>query len=103
MRMTSAALVIAAGAALLAIGITSASAGEAASGCRVRGFLVNDFGKDEPARDAEKLLDKDIATWAKANGIGSYKVGPKKTTCELYIDVGLFHEYTCTAKARVCW
>lgn len=73
------------------------------SGCRTRGFLVNDFGKEGPSRDAQDLLDKDIAAWTAANGIAKYKTGPKKVDCKLFLNFGFFDEWTCTAKARVCW
>jgi hypothetical protein len=73
------------------------------SGCRVRGFLVNDYGKEGPARDAQALLDKDIAKWAGANGITKYKTGAKTVSCELFLNFVVFDEWTCTAKARVCW
>jgi hypothetical protein len=106
MKFSTAAGALIAGAAIVALALPvalPAVAGEPSSGCRVRGFTVNDFGKDGPSRDAQSLLDKDIASWAKENGIGKYKTGPKTVTCVLYLDVGLFDEYTCTAKARVCW
>jgi hypothetical protein len=69
----------------------------------VRGFLVNDYGKDGPAKDAQSLLDKDIAGWAQKNGIAKYKTGAKSVSCEKFLDFGFFDEWTCTASAKVCW
>jgi hypothetical protein len=73
------------------------------SGCRVRGFLVNDYGKIGPTNDAKALLDTDIAKWMATNRITKYKTGPKTVSCEKYLDFGFFDEWTCTASARVCW
>jgi hypothetical protein len=67
------------------------------------GFLVNDYGKDGPARDAQDLLDKHVAEWAAQNGIKKYTVGKKDVSCELYLNLILFDEHTCTASANVCW
>lgn len=71
--------------------------------CKKMGFLVNDYGKDGPSKDAQDLLDKHIAEWAAQNGITNYKVGKKDVTCELYLNLILFDEHTCTASANVCW
>ena len=65
--------------------------------------MVNDYGKEGPARDAKALLDKQIKKWMNEKGITKYQVGKKHVTCELFLDVGLFDEYTCTAKASACW
>jgi hypothetical protein len=67
------------------------------------GFLVNDYGKDGPTKDAQDLLDKHVAEWAAQNGIKDYTIGKKDVKCELFIDVILFDEHTCTASANVCW
>jgi hypothetical protein len=79
------------------------SAGAADAACKKMGFLVNDYGKEGPSKDAQDLLDKHIAEWAAQNGIKNYTVGKKDVKCELYIDVILFDEHTCTASANVCW
>ncbi len=79
------------------------SAGAANAACKKMGFLVNDYGKDGPAKDAQDLLDKHVAEWAAQNGIKNYTIGKKDVKCELYIDVILFDEHTCTASANVCW
>lgn len=71
--------------------------------CKTMGFTVNDYGKDGPTKDAKELLDKDIAKWAADNGIEKYTVGKKTVKCELFLDVILFDEHTCTASAAVCW
>lgn len=66
-------------------------------------YSVNDYGKEGPSRDAEALLDKSIQKWAQEKGIKKYKAGKKTVTCELFLDVILFDEYTCKAVADVCW
>ena len=71
--------------------------------CRRMGFTVNDYGKDGPTSDAKQLLDKHIAGWAASQGIKKFTTGKKDVKCELFLDVGLFDEHTCTAYASVCW
>ena len=71
--------------------------------CTKLAFSVNDYGKKGPAADAQKLLDKYIADWTRSKGIRKYTTGKKTVDCKLYLDVGLFDEYTCRAVARVCW
>jgi hypothetical protein len=82
----------------LAIGATAAEAK-----CTRLAFSVNDYGKDGPARDAKAMLDKYIAKWAAERGIKKYTTGKKSVSCELFIDVIVFDEYTCKAAATVCW
>jgi hypothetical protein len=74
-----------------------------ASECTNMGFSVNDYGKDGPARDAKLLLDKHIKAEFQKKGIKGYRTGPKSVSCKLFLDFGLFDEYTCVAKAKVCW
>ncbi|MDO9382433.1 MAG: hypothetical protein Q7T86_06170 [Hyphomicrobiaceae bacterium] len=81
----------------------SMSAGTASAECKTMGFTVNDYGKDGPTKDSKELLDKDIAKWAADNGVEKYTVGKKTVKCELFLDVILFDEHTCTATASVCW
>jgi hypothetical protein len=71
--------------------------------CQRLTFLVNDYGKDGPTRDAKNLLDKYIVEWTKGHGIKNYTVGKKEVTCELFLNFIVFDEHTCTAKAMVCW
>jgi hypothetical protein len=78
-------------------------AGTAAAECTKLAFSVNDYGKKGPAEDAQKLLDGYVARWTKERGIKKYNTGPKTVNCELFLDVGLFDEYTCKAEANVCW
>jgi hypothetical protein len=75
----------------------------AAAKCTRLGFSVNDYGKDGPTKDAKDLLDKYIASEMAKRGIKSYRAGKKDVKCELFLDVGLFDEYTCRAEATVCW
>lgn len=71
--------------------------------CTRLAFSVNDYGKKGPTEDAKKLLDKYVAEWAKGKGIAKYEIGKKSVNCDLFLDVGLFDEYTCKAEASVCW
>lgn len=75
----------------------------AAAKCTRLAFSVNDYGKDGPTKDAKDLLDKYIAKEMAKKGIKTYRVGKKDVTCDLFLDVGLFDEYTCKAAATVCW
>ncbi len=94
--LTTTLTAVVAAAALLA-------AGPASAACKKMGFLVNDYGKDGPSKDAQALLDKHVAEWAAQNGIKNYTIGKKDVTCELYLNLILFDEHTCTASANVCW
>jgi hypothetical protein len=80
-----------------------ASPVSALADCRTLSFSVNDYGKEGPAKDAAELLDKYIVRWTKEKGIKKYKKVPKDIKCELFLDVVLFDEYTCTAAADICW
>lgn len=71
--------------------------------CTRLAFSVNDYGKEGPTNDAKAMLDKYIAKWTADRGITGYTTGPKKVTCELYLDLLLFDEHTCKAEASVCW
>jgi hypothetical protein len=71
--------------------------------CKKFGFTVNDYGKEGPTNDAKNLLDKHISEWAAQNGVTAYQTGKKSVSCELFLDVILFDEHTCTASASVCW
>ncbi|MDX2204197.1 MAG: hypothetical protein NW223_15710 [Hyphomicrobiaceae bacterium] len=92
---------------LAAFGIAGAlallAAAPAAAKCTRLGFSVNDYGKDGPTKDAQALLDKYIADWAKSRNITKYTTGKKTVNCELFLDVVLFDEHTCRAEASVCW
>lgn len=85
------------------LGTVAAFAAPANAACKKFGFTVNDYGKVGPTNDAKNLLDKHIAQWASQNGVTNYSTGKKSVSCELFIDVILFDEYTCTASATVCW
>lgn len=89
-------------ASVFALGL-AAMAAPASAACKKMGFTVNDYGKEGPTKDAKDLLDKDIAKWAADNNISKYTVGKKDVKCELFLDVLLFDEHTCTASASVCW
>lgn len=71
--------------------------------CKKFGFTVNDYGKKGPTEDAKRLLDKHIAEWMAKNNIKNYRTKPKTVSCELFIDVILFDEYTCRADTVACW
>jgi len=99
MHPTSKRVTVSAIAAALAL----AAAGPAAAKCQKMGFLVNDYGKDGPTKDAQDLLDKDIVKWAAQQGITKYTVSKKDVKCELFLNFVVFDEHTCTAEATVCW
>lgn len=86
-----------------ALVLVLASFQTASAACKKMGFLVNDYGKEGPTKDAQLLLDKHIAAWADEQGIDEYTVGKKSVKCELYLDLIVFDEHTCTASATVCW
>ena len=89
--------------AACAIAACSVLATSADASCRRLSFIVNDYGKDGPTRDAKALLDKYISSWAGENKIKGYSTGKKDVTCDLFLDFGVFDEYTCKATAQVCW
>ncbi len=101
LRMRSGSMLLAAAAALaVLVGIGSTPANAA---CKRLAFSVNDYGKDGPTRDAQGLLDKYIADWAKTNNVKGYTVSKKDVSCELFLDFIVFDEHTCKASALVCW
>ncbi len=89
-------------AAVLAISLCFVSTSSWAA-CQRLGFSVNDYGKKGPIKDAKRMLDVYIKKWASERGIKNYRTGKKTVTCELFLDVGLFDEYTCKAAATFCW
>jgi hypothetical protein len=88
-----------AAAALLAAGMAT----PASAACKRFSFLVNDYGKDGPTKDAKDLLDKYIGEWMKEQNISKWTVGKKEVKCELFLDFVVFDEHTCTATASACW
>lgn len=99
MRLSSAPAILAASCAVL----VALMATPAAAKCTKLGFSVNDYGKDGPTKDSKDLLDKYIVDWAKKSNIKNYKVGKKDVSCELFLNMIVFDEHTCTATATVCW
>ena len=89
--------------AVMAAAVACAGATSASAKCQRLGFLVNDYGKDGPTKDAMGLLDKYVADWTKEKGIKKYTVGKKDVKCELYLNLLVVDEHTCTARATVCW
>ncbi len=77
-----------------------AATAPADAACKRFGFTVNDYGKEGPTNDAKNLLDKHIAEWAAQNGVTAYQTGKKNVSCELFLDVILFDEHTCTASGQ---
>src|SRR5262245_30432309 len=89
--------------AAMAAALACASVTPASAKCQRLGFLVNDYGKDGPTKDAMNLLDKYIVDWAKEKSIKKYTVGKKDVSCELFLNLIVVDEHTCTARATVCW
>jgi hypothetical protein len=90
-------------AVISAVMATSLFGGIAEARCTKLAFSVNDYGKDGPTKDAQRLLDTYIAKWGADRGIKQLTVGKKETSCELFLDFGVFDEHTCKAAATVCW
>ncbi|MGI9406528.1 MAG: hypothetical protein ACR2O4_09165 [Hyphomicrobiaceae bacterium] len=89
---------------VLGLGLTVSGAGQPArAACSILGFEVNDYGKEGPTRDAKKLLDAHIVSWAKKHDIKSYRKGKKSVSCYLFLDFGFFDEWTCKATSTVCY
>jgi hypothetical protein len=65
-------------------------------------YLVNDYGKDGPAKDANAGLDKTVAKFVADNKMTAYKQEKRGMSCELFLDFGFFDEYTCTASVDIC-
>jgi len=90
-----------------AVGFAGAAAAlcafPAEAGCKRMAFSVNDYGKEGPTKDSQDLLEKHIATWAAEQGIEKYTVGKKDVSCELFLNLIVVDEHTCTARATVCW
>lgn len=101
--MTSARSCFAAVVCAVSIAAAFAPLAPAQAACLKHAYSVNDYGKKGPMRDAKALLDIRIARWAREKGIKRYRTGKKHVTCELYLDLGFFDEYTCRAVAKVCW
>ena len=99
MRSISKSVVLAAA----AVGAVCLGATAVEAACQRFSYLVNDYGKEGPTRDAKNLLDKHIVKWAAEKGIKNYTVGPKTVKCELFLNFVVFDEHTCTATAQVCW
>jgi hypothetical protein len=87
----------------LVLAAAAFAAGNAEARCTRLAFSVNDYGKDGPTKDAQALLDKYIADWARTKGIASYTVGKKDVSCELFLNLVVVDEHTCKASALVCW
>lgn len=82
---------------------SGAMSAPASAACQRLGFTVNDYGKDGPTKDAKSLLDKHIAKKMAERGITKFNTGAKSVKCELFLNLIVFDEHTCTAEATVCW
>jgi hypothetical protein len=89
--------------AVLAVGLVWLGAEPALAACTRLAFSVNDYGKEGPTNDANKLLDKYIADWTRSKGIKGHTVSKREVSCELFLDFIVFDEHTCKASALVCW
>lgn len=90
-------------AVLATIALAFVAVAPAQAKCTRLAFSVNDYGKEGPTNDAKELLDKYIKEWTAERGITKYRTGKKDVSCELFIDLIVFDEYTCRAEADVCW
>jgi hypothetical protein len=89
--------------AVMAAALACAGATSASAKCQRLGFLVNDYGKEGPTKDAMNLLDKYVVDWTKEKGIKKYTVGKKDVSCELFLNLLVVDEHTCKARVTVCW
>lgn len=62
------------------------------------------FGKAETTAQAHRALDRYIARWTKARGIGSVTKSRRTTSCHVWLILPPFGtEYRCRAEATICW
>lgn len=81
----------------------SSTAAQQQKTCATLGFTVNDFGKDEPARQATVFLGRLIAETMDKHYIKGWVAGTPKITCTFFTKFMGFDEYTCKAESEVCW
>ena len=62
------------------------------------------FGKANTSAKAHEGLDRYIARWTKARGIGSVRKSRRTTSCRVWLVLPPFGtEYRCRAEATICW
>ena len=62
------------------------------------------FGKANTSAKAHEGLDRYIARWTRARGIGSVSKSRRTTSCRVWLVLPPFGtEYRCRAEATICW
>lgn len=103
MRILATSSIAALAATLAAFSATAQAPKSAPKTCATLGFTVNDFGKDEPTRQAKVFLSRLIVSTMEHHYIKGYTAGPPTVTCTFFTKFMGFDEYTCKAEAEVCW
>lgn len=91
-------------AAALAVGLMVGFAHTAEAKCTRLALSDIAFGKAETTAQAHAALDRYIARWTKARGIGSVRKSRRTTSCKVWLILPPFGtEYRCRAEATICW
>ena len=91
-------------AAALAIGLVAGFADTAEAKCTRLALSAIAFGKANTSVKAHEGLDRYIARWTKARGIGSVSKSRRTTSCRVWLVLPPFGtEYRCRAEATICW
>ena len=91
-------------AAALAMGLVAGFANTAEAKCTRLALSAIAFGKANTSAKAHEGLDRYIARWTKARGIGSVRKSRRTTSCRVWLVLPPFGtEYRCRAEATICW
>lgn len=71
--------------------------------CHRFAHSTNDYGKIGPTSEAKRLVEVAAENWAAAHKVKRFSLGAKSVKCVLFLDFGLFDEYTCTAEMSICY
>ena len=71
--------------------------------CHRFAHSTNDYGKIGPTSEAKRLVEVAAKSWAASNKVKKFSMGAKSVKCVLFLDFGLFDEYTCTAEMSICY
>ena len=71
--------------------------------CHRFAHSTNDYGRIGPTSEAKRLVEVAAKKWAADNKVKTFSMGAKSVKCLLFLDFGLFDEYTCTAEMSICY